>query len=67
MWLDIQYLIMAISKGSVLAPLLYIYNNTTIRQDGDIRTIWETELYGLLKYIQQTHTPPCNHILYVFP
>lgn len=66
MWLDIQYLIMAISKGSVLAPLLYIYNNTTIRQDGDIRTIWETELYGLLKYIHKHIYLPVT-ISSVFP
>ena len=45
------------SEGSVLASHLYIYNNTTVRQDGDIGTIWGTKLNGLLKHMN-TDTPP---------
>lgn len=53
LWLDLWYLIRMISKESAPAPLLYIYNNSTVRYDGNMGTIWETKFHGLLKY---THT-----------
>ena len=53
LWLDLWYLIRMISKESAPAALLYIYNNSTVRYDGNMGTIWETKFHGLLKY---THT-----------
>ena len=43
------------SEGSVLASHLYIYNNTTVKQDGDIGTIWGSKLNGLLKHTNTYH------------